>query len=115
MAVVELWNEFMESIHKIPLFQLSWQPDLARESLWNVRSVEFIKDICHSQIQVFPFKFIPVFLIQRNSFLHLTHKENFLISIMGSGNTESDKFLWTERTFGNGTSLGKMAFFQQIP
>lgn len=41
------WN----SIHKILIFQLSGQPDLARESLWNVVSVEFIKDICPGRIR----------------------------------------------------------------
>lgn len=41
------WN----FIHKILIFQLSGQPDLARESLWNVGSVEFIKDICPGRIR----------------------------------------------------------------
>lgn len=45
------WN----SVHKILLFQLSWQPDLARESLWNVGSVEFINYTCPGRIRMFPF------------------------------------------------------------
>lgn len=44
--------------------------------------------------------------------LHLTHEKNFLISITGSGNVGSDKFLWTERTLENGVGLGKSAFIQ---